>query len=175
MREERLINAERLRLERLREGDEAWHLWGPYLSERAWGTVREDYSADGNAWDALPHDQARSRAYRWSEDGLAGVQTSNSACALRWHCGTATIRSSRSAPSASPAPRAIVARTSRSTISISTQRRRTVSCAISTSTRKRGIPTNGCSRRTDGAAAPIHPSVCSIPAPSPRIAISMWT
>ncbi len=73
MREESSINAERLRLERLREGGEAWHLWGPYLSERAWGTVREDYSADGNAWDALPHDQARSRAYRWSEDGLAGV------------------------------------------------------------------------------------------------------
>ena len=72
MRDDRKMNAERLRLERLREGREAWHLWGPYLSERAWGTVREDYSADGNAWDFLSHDQARSRAYRWSEDGLAG-------------------------------------------------------------------------------------------------------
>ncbi len=49
-----------------------WYLWGPYLSERQWGTVREDYSADGEAWDYLPHDHARSRAYRWSEDGLAG-------------------------------------------------------------------------------------------------------
>ena len=49
-----------------------WYLWGPYLSERQWGTVREDYSADGEAWDYLPHDQARSRAYRWGEDGLAG-------------------------------------------------------------------------------------------------------
>src|SRR3974390_49729 len=47
-------------------------LWGPYLSERQWGTVREDYSADGNAWEYLPHDHARSRAYRWGEDGLAG-------------------------------------------------------------------------------------------------------
>jgi hypothetical protein len=50
-----------------------WYLWGPYLSERAWGTVREDYSADGTAWDYFPHDHARSRAYRWGEDGMAGV------------------------------------------------------------------------------------------------------
>ena len=47
--------------------------WGPYLSERQWGTVREDYSRSGNAWDYFPHDQARSRAYRWGEDGLAGI------------------------------------------------------------------------------------------------------
>ena len=47
--------------------------WGPYVSERAWGTVREDYSADGDAWSYFPHDQARSRAYRWSEDGLGGI------------------------------------------------------------------------------------------------------
>ena len=50
-----------------------WKRWGPYLSERAWGTVREDYSADGSAWDYFPHDHARSRAYRWNEDGLAGI------------------------------------------------------------------------------------------------------
>ena len=50
-----------------------WYDWGPYLSERAWGTVREDYSADGTAWDYFPHDHARSRAYRWGEDGMAGV------------------------------------------------------------------------------------------------------
>jgi hypothetical protein len=49
-----------------------WYLWGPYVSERQWGTVREDYSADGAAWDSFPHDHARSRAYRWGEDGLAG-------------------------------------------------------------------------------------------------------
>ncbi len=49
-----------------------WYQWGPYVSERQWGTVREDYSADGNAWDYLPHDHARSRAYRWGEDGRAG-------------------------------------------------------------------------------------------------------
>src|SRR5690242_15565997 len=51
----------------------AWRHWGPYLSERAWGTVREDYSGDGDAWDYFPHDHARSRAYRWNEDGLAGI------------------------------------------------------------------------------------------------------
>lgn len=52
-----------------------WYLWGPYLSERAWGTVREDYSADGDAWSSFPYDHARSRAYRWNEDGLAGLST----------------------------------------------------------------------------------------------------
>src|SRR3954452_25095222 len=50
-----------------------WYEWGPYLSERAWGTVREDYSADGEAWRSFPHDHARSRAYRWNEDGMAGI------------------------------------------------------------------------------------------------------
>ena len=50
-----------------------WKKWGPYVSERAWGTVREDYSADGSAWDYFPHDHARSRAYRWGEDGIAGI------------------------------------------------------------------------------------------------------
>ncbi|WP_427026251.1 MGH1-like glycoside hydrolase domain-containing protein (plasmid) [Aureimonas ureilytica] len=58
---------------RLREADAAgWRRWGPYLAERQWGTVREDYSADGDAWTSFPHDHARSRAYRWGEDGIAG-------------------------------------------------------------------------------------------------------
>src|SRR5437868_1786944 len=50
-----------------------WKRWGPYVSERAWGSVREDYSPGGTAWDYFPHDHARSRAYRWNEDGLAGI------------------------------------------------------------------------------------------------------
>src|SRR4051794_1703523 len=50
-----------------------WRRWGPYLSERKWGTVREDYSGSGDAWSYFSHDQARSRAYRWGEDGIAGV------------------------------------------------------------------------------------------------------
>ena len=57
---------------RLLAADQGWQRWGPYLSERQWGTVREDYSASGDAWDYLPHDHARSRAYRWGEDGIAG-------------------------------------------------------------------------------------------------------
>jgi len=67
------MNEEVTRLREAREAKAAWKKWGPYLSERQWGTVREDYSADGNAWDYFTHDQARSRAYRWGEDGLAGI------------------------------------------------------------------------------------------------------
>jgi hypothetical protein len=67
------MNAEQRRLEEDRQRRFAWKRWGPYLSERQWGTVREDYSPDGNAWQYFTHDQARSRAYRWGEDGLAGV------------------------------------------------------------------------------------------------------
>ncbi|MEO5951033.1 MAG: glucosidase, partial [Chloroflexia bacterium] len=59
--------------ERLAGDSAAWRGWGPYLSERAWGTVREDYSANGSAWEYFPHDHARSRAYRWNEDGLGGI------------------------------------------------------------------------------------------------------
>src|SRR5947207_101241 len=65
--------AEHRRLAEQREGRADWKQWGPYLSERQWGTVREDYSPNGDAWDYLPHDHARSRAYRWGEDGLAGI------------------------------------------------------------------------------------------------------
>jgi hypothetical protein len=65
--------AEQQRLKEPRERLIPWKKWGPYLSERQWGTVREDYSADGNAWNYFSHDQARSRAYRWGEDGLAGI------------------------------------------------------------------------------------------------------
>src|SRR4051812_50106983 len=63
---------EHRRLEEARNGRKKWRKWGPYLSERQWGTVREDYSADGTAWDYFPHHHARSRAYRWGEDGMAG-------------------------------------------------------------------------------------------------------
>src|SRR5438067_10872653 len=66
------MNAEEKRLEENKSHEEPWHFWGPYLSERQWGTVREDYSADGDAWNFFPHDHARSRAYRWGEDGLLG-------------------------------------------------------------------------------------------------------
>src|SRR5262245_11555957 len=67
------FNAEQARLVEDREGRAAWKKWGPYLSERQWGTVREDYSSDGNSWNYFSHDHSQFRAYRWGEDGLAGL------------------------------------------------------------------------------------------------------
>ena len=66
-------DAESRRLAEAREEGAAWRRWGPYLSERQWGTVREDYSPGGDAWSSFPHDHARSRVYHWGEDGLAGL------------------------------------------------------------------------------------------------------
>ena len=67
------MNVEQARLQENNTREEPWHFWGPYLAERAWGTVREDYSANGDAWNYLPHEHARSRAYRWNEDGIGGI------------------------------------------------------------------------------------------------------
>src|SRR5579871_4730521 len=72
-RDSRRMSAERDRLLEVPTGRAPWRRWGPYLSERGWGTVREDYSATGEAWEFFPHDHARSRVYRWNEDGLAGI------------------------------------------------------------------------------------------------------
>ncbi len=69
----RLLTTEDRRLEETRTRKKHWKRWGPYLSERQWGTVREDYSAEGTAWEYFPHDHARSRAYRWGEDGIGGI------------------------------------------------------------------------------------------------------
>src|SRR5512136_636105 len=65
--------AERERLAQAARGEAPWRRFGPYLAERQWGTVREDYSASGDAWDEFTHEHARSRAYRWGEDGLLGI------------------------------------------------------------------------------------------------------
>src|SRR5947208_11875957 len=67
------MTAEHDRLNETRGGDQPWKKWGPYLSERQWGTVREDYSPNSDAWNYFTHDQARFRAYRWGEDGIAGI------------------------------------------------------------------------------------------------------
>src|ERR671925_803515 len=67
------MNREQRRLSDTASGAADWQRWGTYVSDRAWGTVREDYSPDGSAWDYFPHDHARSRAYRWNEDGIAGI------------------------------------------------------------------------------------------------------
>src|SRR5450432_1302910 len=71
------LTTEHARLQEARDLKSPWKRWGPYLSERQWGTVREDYSPDGAAWDYFPHDQARSRVYRWGEDGLGGFSDRN--------------------------------------------------------------------------------------------------
>ena len=84
--------AEAQRLDKAREQGVPWRQWGPYLSERQWGTVREDYSADGNAWDYFSHDQARSRAYHWGEDGLAGLSDDHQRLCFALACGTARVR-----------------------------------------------------------------------------------
>jgi len=67
------MTKEESRLQETRKGTSNWRKWGPYLSERQWGSVREDYSEGGDAWNFFTHDQARSRAYRWGEDGIAGI------------------------------------------------------------------------------------------------------
>ncbi len=81
--------------ERLEEGNSGqahWRRWGPYFSERQWGTVREDYSPNGTAWDYLRHEHARSRAYRWGEDGIAGVCDDQQRLCLALASGTGRIR-----------------------------------------------------------------------------------
>jgi len=86
------MNQEQLRLKASREQGVAWKKWGPYLSERQWGTVREDYSENGDAWNFFTHDHARSRAYRWGEDGIAGISDDEQASGV-WRLGEAPIRS----------------------------------------------------------------------------------
>jgi len=82
------MTAEQKRLAKDHQGKKPWRLWGPYLSDRQWGTVREDYSPDGAAWDYFTHDHARSRAYRWGEDGLAGVSDDHQRLCLGLPQGT---------------------------------------------------------------------------------------
>jgi Mannosylglycerate hydrolase MGH1-like glycoside hydrolase domain/Glycosyl hydrolase family 63 C-terminal domain len=78
------MNAELSRIEEKAGDEQPWRLWGPYVSGRQWGTVREDYSADGDAWSYFPHDHARSRAYRWGEDGLAGISDAKQRLCFAW-------------------------------------------------------------------------------------------
>src|ERR1700758_2049 len=97
--------AEAARLEEARRGVQ-WRRWGPYLSERQWGTVREDYSEHGRLWEYFPHEHARSRAYRWGEDGLLGLCDHHSyGDDLRVECPTGSGRVLRALPGAGAAVR----------------------------------------------------------------------
>ena len=131
---------ERTRLAEAAAGTTAWYRWGPYLADRQWGTVREDYSANGDAWGYLPHDHARSRAYRWGEDGLLGISDDQARL-----CFAITLWNGRDPILKErlfglPGRRAITARTSRRPTSTSTPRRRRAICTLSTSTRWRPSP-----------------------------------
>ena len=93
---ERAGTAEEGRLDEAREKGVPWKQWGPYLSERQWGTVREDYSENGDAWNYFTHDQARPRAYHWGSDGLAGISDHQLLCfALALWNGKAPILKER--------------------------------------------------------------------------------
>jgi hypothetical protein len=78
------MNQEQQRLEEARNANTPWKKWGPYLSERQWGTVREDYSENGNAWDYLTHEHSHARAYRWGKTGWLAFRTIANAFVLRW-------------------------------------------------------------------------------------------
>ena len=84
---------EELRLQESQDRTAHWKRWGPYLAERQWGTVREDYSPHGTVWEFFPHDHARSRAYRWGEDGIAGITDNHGRLCLAWRFGTGAIPS----------------------------------------------------------------------------------
>ncbi len=96
---ESTLTSEEIRLQENYSGRAAWLQWGPYLSERQWGTVREDYSTDGSAWDYFPHDQARSRVYRWGEDGIAGISDDYHDYVSLSRCGMAKTPFSKSGSS----------------------------------------------------------------------------
>jgi hypothetical protein len=91
--------AEERRLDQSRRRVRHWNRWGPYLADRAWGTVREDYSRGPTPWEYFPHDHARSRVYRWNEDGLLGLCDRISASRSRSRCGTDAIPSSKNGSS----------------------------------------------------------------------------
>jgi hypothetical protein len=88
MAEQKIIDVtEQKRLNEAREAGIPWKKWGPYLSERQWGTVREDYSENGDAWNYFSHDHARSRAYRWARMGSEESAMTSNGCALPWRYG----------------------------------------------------------------------------------------
>src|ERR1700688_4069362 len=105
------MNAEQLRLIAAARREQHWRRWGPYLAERAWGTVREDYSPDGSAWEYFPLEDSHLRAYGGVRMALPRFPITSSVCASRWHSGMSAILSSKSVSTASVATRVITAKT----------------------------------------------------------------
>ena len=152
-----------------------WYEGGPYLSERAWGTVREDYSETGDAWSYFPHDHARSRAYRWNEDGMAGISDIGHELCLAlalWNGVDPILKGAHVRIDWSR--RATTARTSRSTGGISTRCRATLGCAGAITTRRPPSHINGSSRRTHAVLATSPSSSCWIPGLSTKTGIGWW-
>ena len=112
------MTAEEQRLMEASDRATHWKRWGPYLSERAWGTVREDYSAYGTAWDHLPHDHARSKTYRWNEDGIAGISDRHQLICFALALWNRRDPILKDGCLVSPEAKATTARTSKSTTSI---------------------------------------------------------
>jgi hypothetical protein len=169
--------AEDRRLNATWNGDAPWLRWGPYLSERQWGTVREDYSPHGNAWDYFPHDHARSRAYRWGEGGLAGVSDDKQvlcfALAL-WNGNDAILKERLFGLTNDQGN---YGEDVKEYYFYQDSTPPTARCATSTSTRSAPIPMTTCSGRTAGAKRPIQvpwSTNCSTPGCSTRSGISTW-
>ena len=135
--------AEQLRLEEDARREKNWKRWGPYLSERQWGTVREDYSANGDAWNYFPHEHARSRAYRWGEDGLLGIcdRECRLCFALALWNGHDPILKERLFGLTNP--QGNHGEDVRRPTTISIRRRRIPTSAASTNIRRRSFPTRG--------------------------------
>ena len=150
----RAMTAEHDRLEENRTGRAAWLAWGPYLSERQWGTVREDYSAGGDAWDYLPHDQARSRAYRWGEDGIAGISDDHQRLCFSLALWNGVDPDPQGAHVRADEPRGEPRRGLQGLLVLPGQHAHAlVSEDCCTSTRRASSPTATSSRRTAGAPA----------------------
>ncbi len=115
---------EKERLEEARQNEKLWKKWGPYLSERQWGTVREDYSDNGDAWNYFTHDQPARGPIAGARTVWPEFPTTSSSSVLRWPSGTGKTRSSRNVSSGSPTAKATTARTSKNITSTSTARRR---------------------------------------------------
>jgi hypothetical protein len=128
-----------------------WKAIGPYVSERAWGTVREDYSADGQAWQYFPYEHARSRAYRWNEDGLAGLCDPAQRLCFALAFWNGRDPSSRNVSSVSVVQKEITAKTPKSTGGTPTQHRPARGFVGVTTIPTRSFPTRCFGRRTEGA------------------------